>query len=82
MSMYWEMGDVVPERPQGLCVTQEQYLWPNDECEVIWQVWDDYCWWMDYADVCQDVKREVRRDPSLLEPEVPDDHCFVLPISR
>ena len=74
---YWD-GKTVPQAPEGECITVSQYWSPSGDCIDIWKAWDDYCWSNDYeSEDCLRVEAEVWLDPSLQDPEVPEEDCYV-----
>ena len=78
---HWYPGDPVPEPPSSpTCTTVEEYYWPTEACATENYTWKDYCWWMNFEEdenPCSAVRDEVWLDPSLEDPDIPAEECFV-----
>lgn len=76
-TVYYD-GTNTPPAPSGQCITIDQYWSPTGSCIEIWRAWDAYCWTYEYqTQDCADVESEIWMDPSLLDPEVPEDGCWI-----
>ena len=79
MSKYYnEETQQKPAAPEGVCIGIDQYWSPTGDCVEVWRAWDAYCWTYEYStDDCYSVERQVFLDPSLLDPDIPQEECYV-----